>query len=290
MHPRAEIILTYNILITGATGFVGGNIVKSLRNKDIKLTVIQRGQKKISIDGYKKNINRIVTDDLFEENTHWWLNVLKEIDCVIHSAWFVKPPNYLESNLNHKCLEGSITMAEAIVKSEVKKVVGIGTCFEYDLSFGLLSIDTPLLPHTLYGKAKVELFKKMNELFSANDIGFAWCRLFYVYGEGEHKNRLFPTLIDGIKQGKKIQLTNGNQIRDFISIDTASRWIADVALSDDEGAINICSGVPVTVRQFSEQILGIYGGNKSLLEFGTKKRDAFDPPIVLGDISKNNFL
>ena len=282
--------MTLRILLTGANGFVGRNLIKCLKNRDVELNLIQRSEDKLSIDVKEKNINIILTDDLFVENTQWWLNVLREIDCVIHAAWFVKPPNYLHSNLNFKCLKGSIVMAEAIANSNVKKVVGIGTCFEYDLSYGFLSIDTPLLPQTLYGKTKVELFKKMTDIYSAKNIAFAWCRLFYVYGEGENKNRLYPTLLEGIKRGKKIKLTDGNQIRDFISIDIASRWITEIIFSDDVGPINICSGVPVTIRQFSEQIFRIYDGNKNLLEFGAQKREIFDPPIVLGDISKNKFL
>jgi dTDP-6-deoxy-L-talose 4-dehydrogenase (NAD+) len=57
--------------------------------------------------------------------------------------------------------------------------------------------------------------------------------------------------------------------------------IVDVALSDRQGPVNICSGVPITVRQLAEQIADQYG-RRDLLKFGARPDNLFDPPCVVG--------
>jgi dTDP-6-deoxy-L-talose 4-dehydrogenase (NAD+) len=57
--------------------------------------------------------------------------------------------------------------------------------------------------------------------------------------------------------------------------------IAEVALSDQKGPVNICSGTPVTVRQIAEQIADEHG-RRDLLLFGARQDNVIDPPCVVG--------
>lgn len=52
-------------------------------------------------------------------------------------------------------------------------------------------------------------------------------RLFRVYGEGENKNRLWPSLIKAARSGKNFSMTKGKQKRDFININSAVKIILD---------------------------------------------------------------
>ena len=47
--------------------------------------------------------------------------------------------------------------------------------------------------------------------------------------------------------GQEVLLTRGDQVRDFLDVKDAARMIADVALGQQQGAVNICSGDAVTV-------------------------------------------
>jgi dTDP-6-deoxy-L-talose 4-dehydrogenase (NAD+) len=76
-------------------------------------------------------------------------------------------------------------------------------------------------------------------------------------------------------------LTPGDQVRDFLDVREAADIIADVALGDVCGPVNVCSGVPVTVRALAERIADEYG-RRDLLRFGARPYNDFDPPRVVG--------
>jgi nucleoside-diphosphate-sugar epimerase len=133
----------------------------------------------------------------------------------------------------------------ACIETGVRRVVGVGTCAEYDLSQGMLPPDSPLNPQTLYAACKASAFQILGQLLPPAGVEFAWCRLFYLYGQGEDSRRLVPYLNQQLSQGEPVALTSGRQIRDFLDVREAGAMIADVALGDRQGPVNICSGVPI---------------------------------------------
>jgi dTDP-6-deoxy-L-talose 4-dehydrogenase (NAD+) len=112
-------------------------------------------------------------------------------------------------------------------------------------------------------------------------IEFLWCRLFYLYGEREDPRRLISYLRSTLAGGKPAELSSGSQIRDFLDVAEAGQMIAENALGNQQGAINICSGIPVTVRQIAEKIADEYG-RRDLLKFGARPDNLVDPPCVVG--------
>jgi nucleoside-diphosphate-sugar epimerase len=269
------------ILVTGANGFVGTQIVRFLSKTDVKLIPLVRHGKEKKVENLP-NLERIITTaDLFQESESWWIQECQDVDTIIHAAWYAEPGQYLQAPQNIDCLIGSLRLAKGAAIAGVKRFIGIGTCFEYDLSQGVLSIETPLKPITPYASAKAALYFSLLQWFSLQSIDFAWCRLFYLYGEGEDKRRLVPYLRQQIEKGEPVNLTSGKQIRDFLDVSEAGRQIADVALGSQVGAINICSGTPITVRQLAEQIADEYG-RRDLLRFGGRPDNLVDPPCILG--------
>ena len=65
-------------------------------------------------------------------------------------------------------------------------------------------------------------------------------------------------------------------------INLTGRTTAYVAPVTEEGPVNACPGVPVTVRELAEHICDEYGGRRDLLHFGARPDNAFDPPRVVG--------
>lgn len=264
------------MLLTGATGFVGSQILRALKEKGVFVRAITRQK---YTDGIADQY--VSTPDLFLESVEWWAEQLVDIDTVIHAAWYVEPSKYLYAQENQICLDGSLQLAEAFKYSDASHFTGIGTCFEYDLDEGVLSVDTSLKPTTPYSIAKVDLFYKLSQILSETQKSFGWCRLFYLYGENEHPSRLVPYLHQQLQSGEKVELTSGNQIRDFMDVTDAGNAIAKSALDQVCGAINICSGIPVTVRGLAEQIADQYG-RRDLLIFGSREDNAVDPPKIVG--------
>jgi dTDP-6-deoxy-L-talose 4-dehydrogenase (NAD+) len=264
------------ILLTGATGFVGQQVLRALAERGCHVRAVIR-------DG-KQNLaatEAIVSPDIFAESATWWGDACRGADTVIHAAWYAEPGQYLQSSKNLDCVDGTLRLAQGAIDARVRRVVGIGTCFEYDLSVGYLSVATPLRPTTPYAQAKADTFKALSQLLPPKGVEFCWCRLFYLFGEGEDSRRLVSYLRGKLKAGEPAELSSGTQIRDFLDVREAGRMIADVALGLAQGPVNICSGTPITVRALAERIADEYG-RRDLLRFGARPDNLIDPPVVVG--------
>lgn len=273
--------MTGLILLTGATGFVGRQILKALSECNIKVRVVIREGTQSRLVNLEAIESIVTSEDIFAENSVWWVNTCQGIDTVIHAAWYAEPGQYLQSVRNLDCLTGTLQLAKGAAQSKVRRFIGIGTCFEYDLTQGMLSVQTPLRPLTPYAGSKAAAFMALSQGLSQQEVEFAWCRLFYLHGDGEDARRLVPYLRTQFKAVERAELTSGNQIRDFLDVGVAGRMIVKTALSNFQGPVNICSGIPITVRQLAEQIADEYG-RRDLLKFGARPDNLIDPPCVVG--------
>lgn len=269
--------MSRRLLVTGGSGFVGRQVVRALAGRGVPMKLLLR----TAPPAPPGDAEVVTTADLFAQPRAWWEEVLCDIDTVVHVAWYTEPGKYLQDERNLDCLAGTLELARACVAARVRRFVGIGTCFEYDLDRGMLPVDTPLRPTTLYGACKASAYQTLARWFEVHGVEFAWCRLFYLYGEGEDPRRFIPYLRGRLAAGEAAELTGGQQIRDYLDVAEAGRQIAQVALGLEQGPVNICSGVPVTVRQMAERVADEYG-RRDLLRFGARPDNPLDAPCVVG--------
>jgi len=275
-----------DILLTGASGFVGRQIAKAViaHGRQPRLVLRPGG---FARSGLPDGVAQLVeTDDLFTEDAGWWAAALAGIDTVIHAAWYVEPGKYLDSSRNIDCAIGSLAIAEGALRAGVRKFIGIGTCFEYRLPNAAITETSELGPITLYAAAKLALYRMLEKRFAGTGIDFTWARLFYLYGEGEHPARLFPTLHSKLSSGEPMSLSAGDKIRDFLDVAEAGRLIAMLVENGQTGVANICSGKPVTIREIAEGIADLYG-RRDLLSFGIATVHPRDPEAVAGICNVN---
>lgn len=269
------------VLLTGATGFVGRQVLRALGESGVRVRAVIREGTQYKLTALDAIETVVTTQDIFAKNADWWSDVCKGVDTIIHVAWYAEPGKYLQSARNLDCLTGTLQMAKGAAAARVRRFIGVGTCFEYDFAGGRLSIETSLRPLTPYAGAKAAAFMALSQWFPPQDVAFAWCRLFYLHGEGEDPRRFVPYLRAKLTAGEPAELTSGNQIRDFLDVSEAGRMIVKTALSDEQGPVNICSGIPITIRQLAEQIADEYG-RRDLLKFGVRSGNLIDPPCVVG--------
>ncbi|MEE3063120.1 MAG: NAD(P)-dependent oxidoreductase [Actinomycetota bacterium] len=269
------------ITLTGATGFVGRQILHHLLERGYPVRAIVRDPSHLQRIAPGGRLEIVKTPDLFAESTGRLEELLEGSETLVHAAWYAKPGEYLTSILNVDCLTGTLNLARAFSSVNGKRFVGVGTCAEYDTSAGLLTTDTPLSPNTLYAACKAAAFQVLSSLLDPECMTFAWCRIFYLYGEGEDERRLIPYIRKQMAAGQEVLLTRGEQVRDFLDVKDAARMIADVAVGPQQGAVNICSGEETTVRQLAERIADEFG-RRELLRFGARPENAFDPPRIVG--------
>lgn len=270
------------VLLTGGTGFVGRHLAAELAARGYLLRFVVRTGRAAAVARNAALESVVETANLFTESVERCADMCAGVDTVVHAAWYAEPGRYLVDDQNFACLTGSLNLGRGAALAAVRRFIGLGTCFEYDTSFGVLSPDTPLKPSSPYAAAKAATFLCLSEWLYRHHVAFAWCRLFYLYGEGEDARRLVPYIRSRLGAGLPADLTTGEQVRDFLEVKTAASLILDVMQSDTTGAFNICSGIPLTVKQLAESIADEFG-RRDLLRFGARKMNLADPPMIVGE-------
>jgi nucleoside-diphosphate-sugar epimerase len=273
--------MTSLALITGGTGFVGRHVISQLHARRIPMRVVIRTGKQRSLPSSVPFESVIETTDLFSENFAWWKRACEGVSVVVHLAWYAEPGLYINSPSNLHCIAGTCVLASAAMAERVHRFIGIGTCFEYDTSTGTLDISTPLKPASPYAATKAATFLALSEILPAGGVEFVWCRLFYLYGEGEDPRRLIRHIRNRLRSHEPVLLGSGRHVRDYLDVADAARLIADTVNGSVVGPVNICSGRAITVRQLAESIADEYGG-RHLLCFNALADRPFDPPVVVG--------
>jgi len=215
-------------------------------------------------------------------------SVLAEIrpECAIHLAWYTAPGRYWTAPANLDCVSMTLSLAQALADSGCRRLVATGTCAEYDWRHGYLSEDvTPCVPHTLYGAAKHGLRVILEEFCDLAKMEFAWVRFFYLYGPGEQKERLVPSVVLSLLNGLTAKCTHGEQIRDFLHVEDASSAVCAVANSAVTGPVNVASGQPIRIRTIVETIAHILqrSGN---VELGSMPADPKEAPVLMADVRR----
>ena len=94
-----------------------------------------------------------------------------------------------------------------------------------------------------------------------------------------------PAAIDGLLSGRRVPLTAGAKVRDYLHVRDVARALVAIGHSDCEGAVNVASGSPVTVAHVA-RTLGELAGRTELLDFGALPYSAADPPFICADVAK----
>ena len=242
------------ILVTGATGFVGQHVIKELLKYDHQIIAAVRN--KNSLTGFPDTIKIIELDlDNLESNKNYFSETGNP-DLLIHLAW-QGLPNYKESFHIEKNLPSHSAFLKNMVNNGLQNLVVTGTCFEYGIKDGSLSEDMKSDPQNPYAIAKDQLGKFLEKLQQQNPVTLKWIRLFYMYGKGQNPNSLLSQLESALQKGDAVfNMSGGEQLRDYLPIETAAEYIVKIALQNKiNGIINCCSGVPIKVKTFAENYL-----------------------------------
>lgn len=238
------------VAITGSTGFIGRHILSLLANQpDVDIVAVTR---ELSIDQCQLSRKNLIQFDLQNPPSNAF-DLMGKPDVLIHLAWGGLP-NY--NSLHHfdKELPMHYKFLQGLVQSGLGSIVVAGTCSEYGMLSGPLSEDMETQPNNPYGFAKDVLRRQLEYLKAVLPFALSWARLFYLYGEGQAKNSLFPQLKCAVEQGEKnFNMSGGEQIRDYLPVSDVAKYLVALALTkNDGGVVNICSGKPISIRKLVE--------------------------------------
>ena len=270
------------ILLTGAAGFIGSHITRELIKAGCEIFAFEHPDAKLwRIEDILNRIT-LIQKDLFSSSDPLDAIGAWRPDACIHLAWYAEPGKYLNSQLNIDALEASLRLFRGLIEKGCKQVVMAGTCAEYDTDQGYLSENSVTRPTTIYAATKLSLYLIGRQLADAAGINFAWARIFYLYGPYEDKRRMIPALINELLHENAFQATKGEQVRDYMHVEDIACAFCTLVLKKAVGLYNICSGMPISVRQMME-MTGDIIGKKELIKFGALPYREWEPPCIFGD-------
>lgn len=151
-----------------------------------------------------------------------------------------------------------------------QRLVHAGSALEYGPIGGDLSETSSPSPTTGYGIAKLAGTERLRRHCQATGMRGVTARLFTVYGPGEHRGRLLPTLLEGGRAGRRIPLTAGTQRRDFVFVEDVATGLLRLGLANINPGepVNLCTGRLTTIREFALTASAILGIKRENLAFG----------------------
>lgn len=279
-------MINKTILLTGATGFLGSHILRSLLRQGYSVIVTKR----LTSDTWRiKDLLDKVTvcndkldelEKIFAKNT---------IDFVIHLAThYAKKDNLeelpamIDSNITFPTL-----LLELSKKYNVRSFINTGTFFEYESCSSPINEDKTISPFNLYAKTKVA-FEEILKTYSKY-MAISTFKIFSPYGEKDN-NKLIPMVITKGLSNKTISLSGGHQSLDFIYVsDIVNAYLALLKkLSNEDFAspyqvFNLGTGQAISVRDLVNIIEKSIGHK---LNVNWQERAAGDYDFVCADIGR----
>jgi nucleoside-diphosphate-sugar epimerase len=267
------------VLVTGATGFIGRHIPALMQARGFETHITARG-------GFPQATGIIAhgVDLLRQDDAQRLIRDIRPA-IIIHTAWYVAHGRFWTAPENTDWLEASTALAAYAAEAGARRFVGLGTCAEYATEAGDDAFPwpetRPVTPATPYGEAKAALARRLAEMAEARArFGFAWARLFHLFGPGENPARLVPSIMIALRAGREAQCSSGRPVRDFISTQNAAAAIAALATSDVTGPVNIASGAPISIAAMARLIAHI-SGRPYLLRLGALPDRPNEPPYMV---------
>lgn len=265
------------VLLTGATGFIGRNAIAPLLMKGYEVHAVSSKPviETQDIRWYKANL----LDGMQMESL---MDVVRPTH-LLHFSWYAEPGKFWKSPENFHWLEASIALLRQFRESGGQRVVMAGTCAEYDWNYGYCSeAITPCRPATPYGVCKNALYEILCSYSEQENLSSAWGRIFFIYGPEEHPDRLVSSVINALLRGESARCTHGNQLRDFMHVEDVAAAFVAILDSEVEGAVNIASGQPVSLREVVFTIAD-YLDARGRIYMGAINASANDPPLLVGN-------
>lgn len=240
-----------NIIITGATGYLGFKFLKRLIEDGFNVCVVKRETSNISkLKLLSDNIKFYNNDEfsiirIFEEN---------KVEMIIHFSTLYGRKGETIFEIKEANLDFPLLLLKYAIDNDVKYFINTGTSLPYLTN-----------QYSLFKNQ----FSECLEFFSSK-ITTVNVLLEHFYGPDDEDSKFVTSMIGKMKSNvSEIELTEGIQLRDFIFIeDVISAYLYVISnISNFEGfnVLPLGSGETVTIRKIVETIKEVSGSTSNLL-------------------------
>ena len=288
------IIKNKNILLIGGTGFIGLHLIRSLLERNCRLTVLSpknsNATGKLGLAGRLELVKGDIRDYKCVEEC------IKNKDIVINLAAIVSPDSHFEpyQDLEVNC-RGQLNILEARKKSNPgAKYIFFGSRAQFgrvkkkDLP---ISEDCCQRPISLYGIHKQAAENYCRLYKSAFGLNFIMLRMSIVYGpeiKGENKNNIINKFIKKALNNERFYVNGyGKDIKDLIYIDDLVDLIIRIIESKvNDGIFNVGSGEKARFIDIADNVVKECGSGSFKAVPFPKDLEKFELGSFYFDISK----
>ena len=271
------------VLLTGANGFVGRHCLPVLLARGYEVHAVSLRSEAPTATLPEVHPHKA---DLLDESQVSALLAEVRPTHLLHCAWYAVPGKYWTAAENFRWVEAGQHLLKAFAEQGGQRVVGVGSCAEYDWHQGHCSeLATPLRPVSTYGSCKHAFQLMLTAFCKQAGLGAAWGRLFFLYGPHESRERLVASVIRSILREEPALCSHGRQIRDFLYVRDAADALVALLDSDVLGPVNIASGVPVAVLEVVQEIAHQLE-RPNLVRLGALPTSENEPPLLLADVAR----
>ena len=232
------------ILVTGANGFIGSNIIYELLANNTPVTALVREKSNIDYLKSIKCYNIIQTDNYLDPIVIRKLSMSKP-EYIIHCAW---------SNNQLTDTKNLIKILELAKNINCKGFITIGSYQEYGNLENDLSEDTICIPTNSYARSKYAFYMLTKEICSSLDIKHIHLRLGIPYSNKKDSNFYFNNVIKKIYKDEFVVLKNIYDVQDYIHTSDIARGIASLINNNLEGPFNLSFGQGVEIKSVLNMI------------------------------------
>jgi len=241
------------VIVTGATGFVGANLVRRLLREGHELHLLVRPDHKpwrieeicsdVRLHLLDLSDAQAVSKTIEEIKPEWIFHL------AAHGAysWQADIVQIFQTNLL-----GTIHLVEGCVKAGFESFIHTGSSSEYGFKDHAAGETEWLEPNSHYAVAKAAATLYCRYTAQARKANITTLRLYSAHGPYEDANRLMPTLIRHGLRGEWPPLVNPDTARDFVYVEDvcdACLLAAQTAPREFGAVYNVGSGVQTSLRE-----------------------------------------
>lgn len=273
-----------NIVITGATGFLGSHLAQWFLDRgDRVYALVRPGTAKLQYLPVHENL--IPVYGTMEEAAAC-VEAIGRADAWFHFAWGGVNREEIDSpEVQARNISGSLACVEAAHRLGCRVFMDAGSRVEYGVieagevcragtGRGVMTEEMECRPVNEYGKAKLEFFRQAAPVCEAYGMNFCHLRFFSVYGCGDHPWSIISTLVRELPRGGRVALSACRHEWNFMYIDDAVAAVGRLYEQVKEkapgkgAAVNIASRDTRVLKSFVDEVYEITG-RRGTLEFGT---------------------